>query len=156
ADQGIAVLHGKRILLGPPTTASYHVARDVLEFVGLRATAEDGKGGYIIDPTPREQALREAAQIESLEGTARAEAIARLPDAAMFLAPLPSPFAERLVAGLGYRLIPLPFAEAYGLDNLRPPTEHGVRIERSVLTPGVIPAYTYSRSPAEPARECPT
>jgi hypothetical protein len=43
--RGIAGLHGKRIFLGPPTTASYHVARDVLEFVGLRPAVEDKNGG---------------------------------------------------------------------------------------------------------------
>jgi hypothetical protein len=50
----------------------------------------------------------------------------------------------------------LPFAEAYGLDRLNPPTSEGVRIDRSMLTPGVIPAYTYGSEPAEPAKECPT
>jgi TRAP-type uncharacterized transport system substrate-binding protein len=156
AERGIAGLHGKRVFLGPPTTATYHVARDVLRFVGLLATAEDKNGGYVVDPMPREQALRELERIQSLGGPARAEAIARLPDAVMVLAPLPSPFARRLVTDCGYRLVPLPFAEAYGLDHLNPPTAEGVRIDRSMLTPGVIPAYTYGSSPAEPAKECPT
>jgi TRAP-type uncharacterized transport system substrate-binding protein len=156
ADRGIAGLHGKRIFLGPPTTGSYHVARDVLDFVGLRPAAEDKKGGYVIDPTPREETLREAARIQSLPEPARAEAIARLPDAVMVLAPLPSPFVKQLVSGFGYKLLPLPFGEAYGLDRLNEPTADGVRIERSVLTPGVIPAYTYGSNPVEPAKECPT
>jgi TRAP-type uncharacterized transport system substrate-binding protein len=156
AERGITGLHGKRIFLGPQTTASYHVARDVLEFVGLRPTVEDKNGGYLIDPTSREQALRELARIQALGEPARAEAIARLPDAAMFLAPLPSPFARQLVTGFGYKLVSLPFAEAYGLDRLNPPTAEGVRIERSMLTLGVIPAYTYGADPAEPAKECQT
>jgi TRAP-type uncharacterized transport system substrate-binding protein len=156
AQSGIAGLRGKRIFLGPPTTASYHVARDVLGFVGFRPAVGDKDGGYAIDPTPREQVLRELARIKSLGGPARAEAIARLPDAAMVLAPLPSPFAKELVADFGYRLVPLPFAEAYGLDNLGPPTAEGVHIDRSMLTPGAIPAYTYGSNPAEPAKECPT
>jgi hypothetical protein len=114
AEKGIAGLRGKRIHLGQPTAASYHVARDVLDFVGLRPAAEDREGGYTIDPTPREQALRELARIESLGEPARAEATARLPDAVMVLAPLPSPFVKPLVTDFGYRLVPLPFAEAYG------------------------------------------
>jgi TRAP-type uncharacterized transport system substrate-binding protein len=156
AERGIAGLHGKRIFLGPPTTASYHVARDVLDFVGLRPTAEDKNRGYVIDPMSREQTLRELTRIESLGEPARTEAISRMPDAAMFLGPLPSPFARQLVADFGYKLVPLPFAEAYGLDRLNPPTPEGVHIERSMLTPGVIPAYTYGSDPAEPAKECPT
>jgi hypothetical protein len=154
--RGIAGLHGKRIFLGPPTTTSYHVARDVLDFIGLRPTVEDKNGGYIIDPRPPEQVLQELARMEALGKRARAEAFARLPEAAVFLAPLPSPFAKRLVTDFGYRLAPLLFAEAYELDQLNPPTAEGIRIDRSMLTPGVIPAYTYGSNPAEPVKECPT
>jgi hypothetical protein len=156
AERGIAGLHGKRIFLGPPTAASYHIARDVLDFVGIRPTADDNIGGYSIDSTPPAQAFRELARIQSLAEPARAEAVARLPDAAIFLAPMPSLFAKRLVTDFGYRLVSLPFAEAYELDRLNPPTAEGVRIDRSMLTPGVIPAYTYGSDPAEPAKECPT
>jgi hypothetical protein len=74
----------------------------------------------------------------------------------MFLSPLPSPLATQLVTGFGYKLVPLPFAEAYGLDRLNAPSAEGVRVDRSMLTPGVIPPFTYSRDPAEPAKECPT
>src|SRR5262249_43737108 len=67
-----------------------------------------------------------------------------------------SPLARQLVTGFGYKLAPLPFAEAYGLDRLSPPGAEGVRVDRSMLTPGVIPTYTYASDPAEPAKECPT
>jgi TRAP-type uncharacterized transport system substrate-binding protein len=156
AEKGIAGLRGKRVAIGPPTTASYHVSRDVLTFVGLLPTVETRGGDYSIDPiTPRE-GLRELSRIESLQEPARAEAVARLPDAVMLLSPLPSPLARQLVTEFGYRLLPLPFAEAYGLDRLSPPSEEGVRIDRAVLTGGAIPAYTYGADPAEPAKECPT
>jgi TRAP-type uncharacterized transport system substrate-binding protein len=156
AEKGISGLRGKRIALGPPTTSSHYVARDVLHFVGLLPTTGAKSGGYVIDPTTPIDALREMARIESFEEPARADAIARLPDAFMFLAPPPSPFARRLVTDFGYKLVPLPFAEAYGLDRLNSPGAGGVRIDRSMLTPGVIPAYTYGSDPAEPAKECPT
>jgi hypothetical protein len=103
-----------------------------------------------------EEGVRELGRIASLEQPARAEAIARLPDAVMFLSPLPSPLARQLITGFGYRLVPLPFAEAYELDRLKPPSAEGVRVDRSILTPGVIPAYTYGTEPAEPAQACPT
>jgi TRAP-type uncharacterized transport system substrate-binding protein len=156
AEKGIFGLRGKRIALGPPTTASHHVARDVLDFVDPLPKIETRSGGYSIDEMTHEQAARELARIASLKEPARAEAIARLPDAVMFLAPLPSPFARQLITGFGYRLAPLPFAEAYGLDRLNPRSAEGVRVDRSMLTPGVIPAYTYGSNPAEPAKECPT
>src|SRR5262249_16391811 len=37
-----------------------------------------------------------------------------------------------------------------------PPSAEGVRVDRSMLTPGAIPPYTYVSDPAEPAKECPT
>jgi TRAP-type uncharacterized transport system substrate-binding protein len=156
ADKGIFGLRGKRIAFGPPTTASYHVARDVLNFVGPLATIEASGEGYSIDPRTHEQGIRELARIAALAEPARAEALARLPDAVMFLAPLPSPLARQLVTDFGYKLAPLPFAEAYGLDRLNPPDAEGVRVDRSMLTPGVIPAYTYGSNPVEPAQDCPT
>jgi TRAP-type uncharacterized transport system substrate-binding protein len=156
AEKGIFGLRGKRIALGPPTTASYHVARDVLNFVGPAHTIETESGGYSLNPMTREQGVHELTRIASLKEPARAEAIARLPDAVMFLAPLPSPLARQLITGFGYKLAPLPFAEAYGLDRLNPPSAEGVRVDRSMLTPGVIPAYSYGSNPAEPATECPT
>ncbi|HEX5272261.1 MAG TPA: TAXI family TRAP transporter solute-binding subunit [Gemmataceae bacterium] len=156
ADKGIAGLRGKHVALGPSTTASYHVARDVLNFVGLLPTIKTGGGDYNIDLISPREGLLEMARIESLGEPARAEAIARLPDAVMFLAPLPSPLARQLVTGFGYTLVPLPFAEAYGLDRLNPPGADGVRVNRATLGPGAIPAYTYGSDPAEPARECPT
>jgi TRAP-type uncharacterized transport system substrate-binding protein len=156
AKNGIFGLRGKRVALGPPTTASYHIGRDILHFVGLLPSIETGSGGYSIDPMTREQGVLELTRIASLEEPARAEAISQLPDAVMFLAPLPSPLAKQLVTVFGYKLVHLPFAEAYGLDRLNPPGGDGVRVDRSLLTPGVIPAYTYGSSPVEPAQECPT
>jgi TRAP-type uncharacterized transport system substrate-binding protein len=156
ADKGLAGLRGKRIALGPPTTASYHLSRDVLNFIGLLSTIETKGAGYSIDATTPQEAVREMARIEALGEPARAGAIAQLPEAVMFLAPLPSPLARHLVTGFRYKLVPLPFAEAYGLDRLNPPDADGVRVNRATLSPGVIPAYTYSTDPAEPAKDCPT
>jgi TRAP-type uncharacterized transport system substrate-binding protein len=156
ADKGIAGLRGKRIFLGPPTTASHHIARDVLDFIGLRPSAEGKGGGYVADTTSREEALVELTRIAALRGPARAKATAKLPDAALFLAPLPSPFARPLVAEFGYRLVPLPFAEAYALDHLHPSVVDGIRIEREMFTTGTIPAYTYRGTTRDTVKDCPT
>jgi TRAP-type uncharacterized transport system substrate-binding protein len=156
ADKGIAGLRGRRIALGTPTTASYHLSRDVLSFIGLLSTKETRGKDYSIDAFTPQEAVREMARIASLGGAARAAAIARLPDAVMFLSPLPSPLARQLITGFGYRLVPLPFAEAYGLDRLNPSDAEGVRVNRAMLSAGVIPAYTYGSDPVEPAKDCPT
>jgi TRAP-type uncharacterized transport system substrate-binding protein len=156
ADQGIFGLRGKRIGLGPTTTASYQIARDALNFAAPPHTVETENGEYSIDPMTREEAVRKLARIASLKEPARTAALALLPDAVMFLAPLPSPLARELVTEFGYKLVPLPFAEAYELDRLNPPSVEGVHVDRSMVTPGFIPAYTYDSNPPEPAKECPT
>jgi TRAP-type uncharacterized transport system substrate-binding protein len=156
APKGMAGLHGKRIALGSPTTASYHVARDVLSFAGLLPARPLSSEEQVLDRMTPQEALRELDRIAALEKPARDQASAPLPDAFMFLASLPSPFARRLVTSFGYQLLPLPFGEAYGLDRLNPRSLEGVQVDRSMLTPGVIPPYTYGSNPAEPARESPT
>ncbi|MCE9534386.1 MAG: hypothetical protein K8T89_25180 [Planctomycetes bacterium] len=156
ADRGISALHGKRIFLSPPTTASHHIAREVLAFVGLKPTTETKSGGYIIDSIAAQKGLRELDRIESLGEAERTQAIAKLPDAAVFVAPLPSPLALRLVQGCGYQLLALPFAEAFSLDLLNPPNAAGISIDRKLLTSGIIPAYTYGGDPPTPAKDCPT
>jgi TRAP-type uncharacterized transport system substrate-binding protein len=156
AEKGISGLRGKRVDLGPPTTASYHIARDVLNFIGAPPTSETKGGEHGINQRTPQETIREMARIQALGEPARTEAIAQMPDAVMFLAPLPSLLAKQLVTGFGYKLVPLPFAEAYELDRLNSPSAEGVHIDRSMLTTGVIPAYTYGSDPAEPMKECPT
>src|SRR5262249_14168189 len=39
---------------------------------------------------------------------------------------------------------------------LNPPDADGVRIEHSMLTPGVIPAYTYGTATPDLVKDCPT
>ena len=62
-----------------------------------------------------------------------------MPDAVMFLAPLPSLLAKRLVRSCGYQLLPLPFAEAFALDRLNPPNADGIRVDRGTAGSGGNP-----------------
>jgi hypothetical protein len=156
AEKGFAGLRGKRISIGPITTSSHHLAREVLEFVGLTPSARSGSVGYLLDTTSPEDLHRALGRIESLGGRKRAQAVRKLPDALVFLESMPSHLARHLVRGAGYRFLPLPFGEAFCLDRLNPPNPHGVRIDRSALTTSVIPPYTYGADPPVPAKACPT
>jgi hypothetical protein len=156
ADKGFAALRGKRINIGPVTTCSHHLAREVLEFVGLTPAAKPGAAGYILETTAPDDLDRELARIESLGDTERARALGEFPDAVVFLAPMPSQLARHLVRGIGYRFLPVPFGEAFCLDRLNPPNPLGVRVDRSALTTSVIPPYTYGADPPVPAKGCPT
>jgi hypothetical protein len=156
AEKGFAALRGKRINIGPVSTCSHHLAREVLEFAGLTPDAKSGSAGYVLETTSPEDLDRELGRMESLGDAERAQAIAKLPDAVVFLAPMPSQLARHLVRGIGYRFLPVPFGEAFCLDRLNPPNPHGVRVDRSALSTSVIPPYTYGAEPPVPAKACPT
>jgi hypothetical protein len=156
AEKGFAAFRGKRINIGPVTTCSHHLAREVLEFVGLTPSAKSGSAGYVLETTSPEDLDRELGRIESLGDPERAQAIGKLPDAVAFLAPMPSQLAKHLVRGVGYQFLPVPFGEAFCLDRLNPTNPHGVRVDRSALTTSVIPPYTYGADPPVPAKACPT
>jgi hypothetical protein len=154
AEKGLAALRGKRVNIGPTTTCSHHLAREVLEFAGLTPSSESGAAGYFLETASAEDLDRELGRIQSLEDSERAEAIEKLPDAVVFIAPMPSQLARHLVKGGGYQLMPVPFGEAFCLDRLKPPDSDGVRVDRSALSTSVIPPHTYGATPPVPAEAC--
>jgi hypothetical protein len=85
-----------------------------------------------------------------------------MPDAVFLLSSLPSPTASYLVTRHGYRLVPLPFAEAFALRSLAEPArdhEHvpaGGRIVMGRIQGVTVPAFTYGVEPAVPERPLPT
>jgi NMT1-like family len=156
ADRGFAALRGKRINIGPVTTCSHHLAREVLEFVGLTPSTKSSSGGYVLETTSPEDLSGELTRMASLGEQERAQAVGKLPDAVMFLASMPSQLARQLVRGIGYHFLPVPFGEAFCLDRLNPSNSNGVRVDRAALTTSVIPTYTYGADPPVPAKACPT
>jgi TRAP-type uncharacterized transport system substrate-binding protein len=76
----------------------------------------------------------------------------RLPDAIFIATMPPSAVVRRLVVRFGYRLVPLPFGDAFRLTALhdveRPALAEGIRKEN--IVDATIPAYTYEASPAVP------
>lgn len=156
ADGGLAALRGKRINLGPASTAAHHLARDVLEFAGFPAPAGDDPGTFRAETLGPDELQRRLAKIAALAESDRPAALAELPDAAFLLAPVPSVVVKAFVHEAGYRLIPLPFADAYCLDRLTPAIGDEIRVDRASVTPIEIPAYTYSTDPPAPASTCRT
>jgi protein-S-isoprenylcysteine O-methyltransferase Ste14/TRAP-type uncharacterized transport system substrate-binding protein len=150
AAKGFTGLRGKRIALGPPSIASHHVAREVLNFVGLQPVP-GLVGSYTLDSRDPEDLHRELQRINSLAEADRRQALQDLPDAVVFSAPLPSILAREFVQVGGYKLLPVPFVEAFCNDRLSPSHAEGIQVNRSLLMQTTIPAYTYSFDPAMPA-----
>lgn len=115
---GIATLRGKRLNLSAQGSGTRKLALEVLNFAGLApADYIDEDAGYsdlLAAPTDE------------------------LPDAVFVVSPLPSGVVSTLVQKHGYRLKPLPFAEALAIR------------DRTVVA-CTLPPYSYRVDPPEPA-----
>ncbi|MFN0056427.1 MAG: TAXI family TRAP transporter solute-binding subunit [Planctomycetales bacterium] len=153
---GIAGLKGKRINLGPITTATHAVASDVLAFAGFHSPENGGDGDYVIDYASPEEVERQVTAIRALADDDRDRARRDLPDAMFLFSPLPSVLAKDLITIAGFRLMPIPFADAYCLDRLTPSSTGDIRIDRANFSPIEVPAFVYGLEPAVPATPCRT
>ncbi len=136
-------LRGRTIDLGASGSAAAGLATAVLAFADLVPNAAATSDGFLplnLDP----DAL--AALVARGDPSA-------LPDAVFVLATLPSKIALNLVRAGGYRLVPLPFAEAFRLNALitqDATNGPGADIERPFAMETTIPAFTYETRPAVP------
>jgi hypothetical protein len=156
ASGGVGRLKGRRVCLGPPASSIHFLARDVLAFAGLHAPAAGYPGDYLPQEGSPHELEQQLNHLRDLVGTERDRALAALPDAIFLLSTLPSILARDLVVVAGYRLVTLPFADAYCLDRIRPTETGEVRIDRALFAATEIPAYTYSVEPAVPDKPCRT
>jgi hypothetical protein len=177
ASKSLRVLRGKRVNTGPTTTATNLLGRDVLRFVGLLPRSASGTGkvndSYQAEALNPQELIDRAEQVAHASETDRARLLAAMPDAVFVLSPMPSDVAKALVRNADFRLVALPFSEAYTLDHfdqdvLTPEqvsvsTAEGkiidpdrVRIDRAAMTTVEIPPYTYSTDPPVPETPCRT
>ena len=158
AARSLAALRGKRINCGPPSSVLRILVEDVLRFAGLRPPSPSGDGDYRDEAISSQELVARLEAIEARPEADRAAAIAALPDAILFLSPLPSLLARRLVSAAGYRLVPLSFTEAYTLDrlNLQSPAESSdvLGVDRASIVAATIPPDLYGTDPPVPAAPC--
>jgi TRAP-type uncharacterized transport system substrate-binding protein len=131
----LTALRGRTVDLGGPGTTSAGLATAVLAFADVRPGGATADGYVALGLRDREL----AALLERGDRSA-------LPDAVFHLATVPSLIALRLVRSADYRLVPLPFAEAFRLTALigEGPTQGpAARIERPYTMDTVVPAFTY-------------
>jgi TRAP-type uncharacterized transport system substrate-binding protein len=112
-------LRGQRISTGVPGSGTYTFSTRILNFLGLE------QGDYIQDSLTDTPAIEIAKRTQDL------------PDALFIISLLPSPEVQRLVRDFGYRLYPLPDAEALQLAD-------------PSISSAVIPEHLYSYDPPVP------
>jgi TRAP-type uncharacterized transport system substrate-binding protein len=139
-------LKGKMINLGgEENSCGALLAEGVLNFAGLRPSKGNQRGDYIVSKLP-------------LPMLALAKRREVLPDAIFVLHPVPSPFVLRMVEKQGYRLVALPFRDAFAASALAPgasepdPAEaKGIpALLRECVPDAVIPAFAYKADPPVP------
>ena len=141
AAKHLHALEGKRVSLSEAGSGTHSLATAVLAFAGLRPRSADHPGGYVPVEMNRQELFAEKDR-------------ARLPDAFMLVSPLPSPAARYLVTKQGYRLVPLPFGEAFALEG-RTPRQPGDKSRPQLVDPEhtysmSVPAFVYSIDPPVP------
>ncbi len=142
----LSALRGKVVGLGERGSGTHRLATEVMAFAGLRPGTTETPGDFIASTASYADLRREADR-------------GKLPDAVFMVSTLPSPIARGLVTRHRYRLVALPFFEAFNLGALdqdpnppRPAGEPTARIERRHVYSAQIPAFTYGIEPAVPER----
>jgi TRAP-type uncharacterized transport system substrate-binding protein len=149
ASANLTALRGKTVDLEAVGSGTHSLATAILEFAGLRPGDQDPAGGYVPMSLDRKALFAEQDP-------------ARLPDAVFLISSLPSPTITYLASRHGYRLVPLPFSEAFALRSLAEPAgDDGPglaegRIVMGRIQAATIPAYTYGIEPAVPEQPLPT
>jgi TRAP-type uncharacterized transport system substrate-binding protein len=137
----LGALRGHGVDLGPHASETEDLARMALVFAQLAAP---GAGSPPLETTNLEY--------DELQKRFEAGDHSALPDAIFQLAIVPSQLALPLLRTGGYRLVPLPFADAMRLNAL---ASHIVGAEHEVdwqyVTDATIPPFTYSMRPPIPA-----
>jgi TRAP-type uncharacterized transport system substrate-binding protein len=149
ASASLMALGGKTVNLGEVGSGTHSLAFATLKFVRLKPRDSDPVRGYIPLTMDRQDLFAE-------------KDTTRLPDAVFLVSSLPSSTTRYLVTKHGYRLVPLPFAEALALESLEEPAQDEERVsgsQRIVLEriqAAIIPAFTYGIEPPVPDKPIPT
>lgn len=147
-QKNLTSLRGKTVNLSTPGSGTYELAVDVLKFAGLRPGKNRGSGDYL--------ALTASYQ----EVESRIDK-GNLPDAVFTVSALPSPLARQLITKRQYKLVSLPFGEAFSLEAFGEDSSLGSsgsdgaegndEIAKYRIYPTEIPAFTYGIEPPAPA-----
>jgi TRAP-type uncharacterized transport system substrate-binding protein len=139
--QSLGALRGHTVGLASQGSVSAALVSAALTFASL--APDDGTNhGYVA----------RHLDLPELEALVRRGDRAALPDAVADLATVPSKVAALLARSADYRLVALPFADAFRLNALitDDAAQAPVEIERQFVSDTVIPPFTYQTEPAVP------
>jgi TRAP-type uncharacterized transport system substrate-binding protein len=154
ARRDLAALEGKRINLSKPGSGTYPLSRAVLTFAGLKFPEGEGQGDYVPTTLGKCELVSLAEKVAAAPPAQRPSLLRQLPDAIFLVESMPSDVAQVLVRAADYRLVALPFAEAFSLGELTEPCAPATHLEPTFIKPTTILPYLYRVTPAVPGRGC--
>ena len=131
ASKGLAGLEGGRVNIGPKGSGTSALAVAVMKFADLAPSKGEALGTY----HPSELTYEELLLLPEEQ----------LPDAVFTVSSLPSPVADELIQRFGYKLVELPFGEAFSAEaflELGQPQEVG-GVDKRYAYATEIPDYMY-------------
>jgi TRAP-type uncharacterized transport system substrate-binding protein len=154
--QDLTALKGKRINLSQQGSGTYLLSRAVLNFAGLQIPHDGDPGDYLPTTLGKNELVMIGERMAAAPPGQRLELRRQLPDAIFLVESMPSDVAQVLVRVADYRLVALPFAEAFSLAELNDTSTAAAQLEPGFIKPAQIPPYLYQVTPAVPERRCPT
>ncbi|WP_162560057.1 type 2 periplasmic-binding domain-containing protein [Methylotetracoccus oryzae] len=142
--RSLTALRGHIVSLGSEGSETHELASNVLGLLGISSASLLNSNGI------RSQSLRPAEIDRFLTQGRRND----LPDAVFHLATVPSKVALKFIRHADYRLVPIPFSEAFRLSSIvsdNPLDDTNSQIERLFTQDVVIPPFTYEIEPPVPA-----
>ncbi len=149
-------LAGKRVNISTRGSGTHLLALEVLKFAELVPEDRSQQPRFIEQDMSVVELERQLDRIAKVDPASRAALIRKLPDAVFLVSTLPSDFIRTLVETANYRLVPLPFADAFSTVSLKHKLTSHCRIDHMMVLQTEIPPYTYSVSPAVPDKPCET
>jgi hypothetical protein len=144
-ERSFSNLRGHTVMIGMDGSAGALLAESVLTYAGVEAASVKGGNGYYPiyqDPTETEKLIKTTER-------------SALPDAVFDFSTVPSKVAENYIAKANYRLIAIPFADAFRLAEMYTIGEAinpaSLQLKRRYTTDVSIPAFTYLTDPPVPA-----
>jgi len=150
------IIRGHRVNLGEKGSTEWLLAREALAFAHVKLPSPSYSGDIIPTEYSKDELNGLAQAILTSSGRQKEELIAELPDCLLILDSLPSTVVQRLIEAADYRVMPMPAARAFLMDNLQDSHTSTTMLEREFLLRTEIPARSYFSTQGFPEADCET
>jgi hypothetical protein len=154
-SRSLTALKGKRISLNAQGAAQT-LALEILRFAKLRVPDDGGASDFVALHLSDQELVQQLGGTDQGQGGDREKVIRDLPDAVFTLSPLPSIAALKLVRVAHYRLVSLPFSEAFIADREALSNDGEAPVSVAHVIRCQIPPFLYDTDPPVPAQTCQT